>query len=200
MAFDQVGCRVCHHFEVLQKILILPLDAFVFMKDGSVKQRSARIRYNGQRPSDRIPGRPQSDHVDFLDRQSQVRLKMSSHRQLTGMRYEHQSLINLQSLLCSDYASESLAQAVLGELDACQPDGLRDVELSLRTLCLPKVGFKVQALDLLIDNYPDSLVSYSKNLLLDTDEVRTCYTDGKSCLFAVALVLPYVKRSLCICM
>jgi hypothetical protein len=69
---------------------------------------------------------------------------MSSHRQLTGMRYEHQSLINLQSLLCSDYASESLAQAVLGELDACQPDGLRDVELSLRTLCLPKVGFKVQ--------------------------------------------------------
>ena len=68
----------------------------MFCKGGSAKQRSARIRYTGQRPSDRMPGRQQSDHVDFLDRQSQARLKMSSHHQITGMRYEHQSLINLQ--------------------------------------------------------------------------------------------------------
>ena len=33
---------------------------------------------------------------------------------------------------------------VLDELDACGPDGLRDVELSLKALCLPRVGFKIQ--------------------------------------------------------
>ncbi|XP_062501526.1 BLOC-2 complex member HPS3-like [Corticium candelabrum] len=149
-------------------------------RDVNMKLRSARIRYTGQRPSDKLPGRQRSDRFDFLDVQSQMFRRTSPRSQIPNIRSKHQDLINLQSLLCSKYAFQSLAQTVLDELAACGQGILQDVEISLKVLCLPKVGFKIQALDLLTTSYPDCLVPYSTHMPLDKDQ----WQHVLSCLLA----------------
>lgn len=68
-----------------------------------MKLRSARIRYTGQRPSDKLPGRQRSDRFDFLDVQSQMFRRTSPRSQIPNIRSKHQDLINLQVILMLEY-------------------------------------------------------------------------------------------------